>query len=113
MSLIENLGDAHEALDECFHIIRALTGGDKERVNAVGRRLLFPGIKADMVEGGEDSLAESSQEEAPAQDGEVEDPEEIDCPDCGHSMVVPPFILAPVTLSCRCAACDGKFLAFL
>ena len=28
MDLIENLGDAHEALEECFHIIRHLTGGD-------------------------------------------------------------------------------------
>jgi hypothetical protein len=28
MDLIENLGDAHEALEECFGMIQVLTGGD-------------------------------------------------------------------------------------
>lgn len=56
MGGIDNLGDAHEALDECFKIIRALTDGDKEKVNAVCRRLRFPTIKADMQPGGDDAL---------------------------------------------------------
>lgn len=34
MGSIENLGDAHEALEECFGIIFFLTNGDKDRINA-------------------------------------------------------------------------------
>jgi len=56
MGGIENLGDAHEALDECFKIIMELTGGDKERVNAACRQLRFPTIKAEMRPGGDDAL---------------------------------------------------------
>ena len=32
--LIENLGDAHEACEECFYIIDWLTGGDQSKVKA-------------------------------------------------------------------------------
>ena len=53
---IENLGDAHEALDECCKIIRALTGGKKEDVNRVLDQLNFPTIEADMIPGGDDAL---------------------------------------------------------
>lgn len=56
MEGIENLGDAHEALDECFKIIRELTGGKKEDVNRVLKKLSLPTIKADMMPGGEDAL---------------------------------------------------------
>ena len=56
MGLIENLGDAHEALDECFKIIMELTGGDKEKVNEVCRRLRLPRIEANMKPGGSDAL---------------------------------------------------------
>ena len=35
MEYIENLGDAHEALWECFHIIYVLTDGDMKKVNDV------------------------------------------------------------------------------
>lgn len=55
MAHIENLGDAHEALDECFKIIRKLTDGDKATVNAVCRKLNFPPIEHDMRPGGEDA----------------------------------------------------------
>lgn len=30
--MIENLGDAHEALEECYDMIQYLTGGDKHRI---------------------------------------------------------------------------------
>ena len=46
---IENLGDAWEALDECFHIIMALTGGKRDRVNVICDKLNFPRIKHDMT----------------------------------------------------------------
>lgn len=42
MAFIENLGDAHEALEECFHIIRVLADGDMNRVSAVCEELKFP-----------------------------------------------------------------------
>jgi len=29
---IDNLGDAHEALEECFDMIEFLSGGDKQRI---------------------------------------------------------------------------------
>lgn len=56
MNLIENMGDAHEALDECFKIIHFLTGGDKNKINAVCDRLNFPCIEVDLCEGGDDAL---------------------------------------------------------
>ncbi len=42
MDLIENLGDAHEALEECFHVIRVLVGGDMDLVSAACDELNFP-----------------------------------------------------------------------
>lgn len=39
MDSIENLGDAHEALEECFKIILDLTGGDKLKINAVCHKI--------------------------------------------------------------------------
>lgn len=56
MDLIENLGDAHEALDECFKIIFEISGGKREEVNSFLRELHFPQIDVDMKLGGEDSL---------------------------------------------------------
>lgn len=32
--LIENLGDAHEACEECFDIIHTLSGGDQAKIDA-------------------------------------------------------------------------------
>ena len=49
MDSIENLGDAWEALEECFHIILELTEGKKEIIDPVCRKLHFPGIKHDMM----------------------------------------------------------------
>lgn len=49
MDLIDNLGDAHEALHECFEIIRTMTGGDKDEINACCDSLKFPHIYIDMV----------------------------------------------------------------
>jgi len=37
--LLDNLGDAHEALEECWEMIQYLTGGDKhkqQRLNGFG-----------------------------------------------------------------------------
>jgi len=33
MSLIENMGDAEEALSECFEVIRLLSGGHRGPIN--------------------------------------------------------------------------------
>lgn len=32
VDLIDNLGDAHEALEECYEIIQILSGGSKEKI---------------------------------------------------------------------------------
>jgi hypothetical protein len=50
MDCIENLGDAHEALFECFEIIRVLSGGSKDKINAVCENLNFPCIKSNLYE---------------------------------------------------------------
>jgi len=55
MDLIENMGDAHEALDECFKIILELTGGKMNQVNKVCNKLNLPTIEADMKPGGPDA----------------------------------------------------------
>lgn len=31
--LIDNLGDAYEALEECYDMIQQLTGGDKKKIH--------------------------------------------------------------------------------
>jgi hypothetical protein len=51
LDLIENLRDAGEALEECFHVIRVLSEGSSERVNIVLGNLGYPKIAADMKEG--------------------------------------------------------------
>lgn len=48
MNYIENLGDAHEALEECFLIIYQLTNGDKKTINRICEKLNFPQIKTNM-----------------------------------------------------------------
>ena len=35
--LCENLGDAHEALEEMYHMIHYLTGGDKTKIHEAWR----------------------------------------------------------------------------
>lgn len=49
MDAIENLGDAHEALHECFEIIRELTGGKPRKVCA---KLGFPKPRRRMKKSG-------------------------------------------------------------
>lgn len=56
MGGIDNLGDAHEALDECFKLIYALTGGDKNVINNRMKELGLPSIKCNMTLGGESEL---------------------------------------------------------
>ena len=34
IDLIENLGDAHEALEECWHLINILSENDKDKIAA-------------------------------------------------------------------------------
>ena len=48
MDSIENMGDAYEALAECFAIIAFLTGGSQEIINVVCEHLHFPTISHDM-----------------------------------------------------------------
>ena len=42
MDLIENIGDAHEALEECYAIIVELSGSDMARVSAACIKHKFP-----------------------------------------------------------------------
>jgi hypothetical protein len=60
MSTIENLGDAHEALVECFKIILQLSGGDMGRIRDACRIHHCPDPFRDskrvMQFGGGDSL---------------------------------------------------------
>lgn len=48
MDTIENLGDAHEALEECFNIILAMSGGAMDEVNEYLDGLNYPRIEHDM-----------------------------------------------------------------
>lgn len=54
MGSIENMGDAHEALHECFELIRYLSNGKQSIVNDACDRLNFPRIKAAMKPSGWD-----------------------------------------------------------
>lgn len=49
MDTIENLGDAHEALEECFNIILKLSNGKIQIVNRVLRDLSYPKIEHPMI----------------------------------------------------------------
>lgn len=42
MDLIENLGDAHEALEECYALIHLLSGGNTQKVRDACNALDFP-----------------------------------------------------------------------
>lgn len=42
MDTIENLGDAHEALEECFVIILRLADGDMSKISKICRVNRFP-----------------------------------------------------------------------
>jgi len=55
MESIENMGDAFEALHECFEIIRALTGGKKDKINERCKKAGFSGVDNDMKPSGWDT----------------------------------------------------------
>jgi hypothetical protein len=55
MGCIENIGDAHEALDECFKLILKLTEGDMNTVNTALQGI-GPGIQHNMTKGGDSAL---------------------------------------------------------
>ena len=42
MELIENLGDAYQALEECYTLIFELSGGDDGKVSAACKKHNFP-----------------------------------------------------------------------
>ena len=42
MNSIENLGDAHEALEECFVLIYELSNGDPTCISEVCKKYSFP-----------------------------------------------------------------------
>ena len=42
MELIENLGDAHEALEECFALIYELAGGDSDKISTACSKIGCP-----------------------------------------------------------------------
>lgn len=42
MDLIDNLGDAHEALEECYELIIELSGGDMKKVSTACNKCNFP-----------------------------------------------------------------------
>jgi len=48
MDTIENMGDAHEALHECFEIIRSMSAGDCDMVNDCCFSLGYHSIGRDM-----------------------------------------------------------------
>ncbi len=48
MDSIDNLGDAHEALEECFNIIYDMTGGSKAEIDEYLKARRYPKIKRDM-----------------------------------------------------------------
>jgi len=56
MAAIDNIEDAHEALHECFEMIRFMGGYDKRIINHHCKALGFPVIAAHMrpssIEGG-------------------------------------------------------------
>jgi hypothetical protein len=45
MDTIENMGDAYEALEECFNVIQYLADGDVERINVALKAHRYPTIK--------------------------------------------------------------------
>jgi len=45
MEYIETLGDAHEALEECFHIIATLINGDKKKLDSICEALGYPEVE--------------------------------------------------------------------
>lgn len=53
LDTIENLGDAAEALTECFHVIRWLTRGDRIRINGACRAFGYPEIDHDLRSNGD------------------------------------------------------------
>ena len=42
IDLIENMGDAYEALEECFFLIRELSEGDTSKVSVACNKLNYP-----------------------------------------------------------------------
>ena len=48
MDYIDNLGDATEALEECFCLILFISGGKMKEVNEYCQNLKFPHILHDM-----------------------------------------------------------------
>ncbi|MCP4989354.1 MAG: hypothetical protein GY928_25845 [Colwellia sp.] len=48
MDLIDNLGDAKEALEECFSVIYDMTGGSKKKIDYYLKARKYPKIKRDM-----------------------------------------------------------------
>lgn len=49
METIENMGDAHEALEDCFNIIIELSNGNMELVNAACELTKQPKIPVQMI----------------------------------------------------------------
>lgn len=57
MDGIENLGDAHEALDECFTLILELSDGDMVKVSAACKKHRFPDpFKTEYGEAGKPAM---------------------------------------------------------
>ena len=53
MDYLDDMGDAEEALEECWEIIRVLTDGRMKDVNRCCALLKFPSISRDMEKAGE------------------------------------------------------------
>ena len=52
MDFIENMGDAEEALEECYQLIHELAGGDSSKISAACHKLNFPDPWGDSYGGG-------------------------------------------------------------
>jgi len=49
MDLLGTMGDACEALDDCYELIVRLTGGKKEIINKHAKPMRMPALLRDMV----------------------------------------------------------------
>ncbi len=55
MDTIEHLGDAHEALEECFNVIGELSNWNAAAVNTLLEHLGYPTIAAGKIIAGENN----------------------------------------------------------
>ena len=80
MDLIENMGDAHEALEQCFQVIFSLSHGEKSQVNEACALNGFVKVRSSMksIEDDDDDDDDDDDEDEDDDDDEDEDDDEGD-----------------------------------